>query len=162
MQELKRAERLIQIANRSRRLRFSPEEVEELFAFLEEQPELQVPEGTLSIAFLKDQEHTRVHQEYMNNCSSTDVITFPGDPDMGLSGEICVSVDFAEESARDREESFSEEITLYLLHGWLHLAGFDDRREASAKEMRRIQTKILSRIRNSRLVPEFQLRENEK
>ncbi|AWT59419.1 MAG: Endoribonuclease YbeY [Candidatus Moanabacter tarae] len=159
MQELKSTKHLIEIANRSNRLQFSPLEVKELFAFLEKQSEFQVPSGTLSIAFLKDQEHTRIHQEYMDNSSSTDVITFPGDPDMGLSGEICVSVDFAEKSAQFHKKSFDEEITLYLLHGWLHLSGFDDRGEAASKKMSQIQNKVFSRIQNARLVPKFHLKE---
>lgn len=160
MLELKSTKRLIEIANRSNRLQFSPSEVKGLFAFLEKQPEFQVPEGTLSIAFLKDQEHTKIHQEYMNNCSSTDVITFPGDSDIGLSGEICVSVDFAEKSAKIHKKTLGEEITLYLLHGWLHLAGFDDREETTSKEMSQIQNKVFSRIQNLRLVPKFHLRES--
>ncbi len=162
MRELKRAERPIQIANQSKRLRLSAKEVEGLFSFLDEQPESRVPLGTLSIAFLEDEEHTRVHREYMNNCGSTDVITFPGDPEMGLSGEICVSVDCAEQSAQARSEPLREEITLYLLHGWLHLAGFDDREQASAKKMRLVQCAILSRIRAAGLVPDFRLLKDDK
>ena len=158
---MKRTKHLIEITNRSGRLQFSPSEVRELFAFIEKQPEFKVPEGTLSIAFLEDQEHTRIHQEYMKDSSSTDVITFPGDPNMGLSGEICVSVDFAKKYAQIHKKSFDEEITLYLLHGWLHLAGFDDRGETTSKKMNQIQNKVFSRIQNSRLVPKFYLRESE-
>ena len=62
-----------------------------------------------------------------NSCRipPTDVITFPGMWN-GLAGEIA----FAQKSLRTMEtntESFPEKLSLYLVHGYLHLCGFDDR-----------------------------------
>ena len=53
------------------------------------------------------------------------VVTATGafDPAFGTAGEICVSADTAATYARTQARDFSAELTLYLVHGWLHLAG---------------------------------------
>ena len=55
---------------------------------------------------------------------------------MESAGEIIVSVDHARSRAEELGEPFSRELSLYLVHGWLHLAGFDDRNETDRSAMR--------------------------
>ncbi|MEN8735320.1 MAG: rRNA maturation RNase YbeY, partial [Lentimonas sp.] len=74
----------------------------------------------------------------------TDVITFPANAEMESAGEIIVSVEHAQSRALELGEPFSRELSLYLVHGWLHLAGYDDRKEADRAEMRLAERRALS------------------
>ncbi len=113
--------------------------------------------GVLSVAFLCQAEHSKIHGEFLGDYRPTDVITFPADPENELVGEICISVDQAIEEAESRQKSFGEELTLYLIHGWLHLVGFDDRNDTDQKIMRREEANALAIVEKDRLWPDFLL-----
>ena len=102
-----------------------------------------INEGELSIAFVSDAEIAQVHADFMDDPSPTDVITFPAQPKMKSAGEIIVSVDHAHSRAAELGESFSRELSLYLVHGWLHLAGYDDSKESDRAKMREAEQKAL-------------------
>ncbi len=142
------------------------------------------PPGELSLVFLTDAALARLHADFLADPAVTDVITFEGDPLLGTAGEICVSADAAlrhlAESAPSRTASarprsarspspdarrstfdasaFSTELTLYLVHGWLHLAGYDDLQPAKKRVMRRAETRALRLLRAAAAVPAFALR----
>src|SRR5580704_17004712 len=84
------------------------------------------PPGELSLAFLTDAGLARLHADFLADPGRTDVITFPGDPAHGLAGEICVSADAAARQSAASKNNFSDELTLYIVHVWLHPAGYDD------------------------------------
>lgn len=113
--------------------------------------------GDLSVAFLDDAELARIHADFLDNPAPTDVITFPGDPADGSAGEICVSVERAEVEAGSRGEPFFRELTLYLVHGWLHLVGFDDLEEPTRAAMRRAEAETLFALEEAGLFPDFHL-----
>lgn len=94
------------------------------------------PPGELSLVFLTDPALARLHADFLGDPATTDVITFAGAPGFGVAGEICVSADTAAAYARKHGRDFSAELTLYLVHGWLHLAGFDDLVPAKKRRMR--------------------------
>ena len=75
--------------------------------------------GVLSVVFLNEEEHSKIHGDFLQDYRPTDVITFPADPENELVGEICISVDQAMEEAESRNQSFTKELSLYLIHGWL-------------------------------------------
>ena len=100
--------------------------------------------GDLSIAFVDDPTIARIHDAFMDDPSATDVITFPADHEMESAGEIIVSVDHARTRASELGEPFSRELSLYLIHGWLHLAGFDDRNEEDRTKMRQAEKDALN------------------
>ena len=114
-----------------------------------------VPPGELSIAFLTESALARLHASFLDDPSPTDVITFGGTPALGQAGEICVSTDTARAFAAGHRRDFSEELTLYVVHGWLHLAGHDDRQAASKKRMHAAETRALALLRAHRLIPRF-------
>jgi probable rRNA maturation factor len=60
-------------------------------------------------------------------------------------GEIFISVELARRHARSFGNSLMRELQLYIVHGLLHLHGFDDRTQREAREMKRAQEKILRR-----------------
>ena len=115
------------------------------------------PPGELSIAFLTDAALAGLHGRFLNDPSPTDVITFAGDPALGQAGEICLSVDAACTFARKHRRDFSAELTLYLVHGWLHLAGHDDLEQARKRRMRAAEVRAMALLRLARAVPRFRL-----
>ena len=113
--------------------------------------------GDLSVAFLDDAELARIHADFLDNPAPTDVITFPGDPVDGSAGEICVSVDQAILEAEERNLSFAKELSLYLIHGWLHLVGYDDLEEVDQKIMRHEEERAMKHIEENDAWPDFLL-----
>lgn len=101
-------------------------------------------DGELSIAFVDDATIAHVHDEFMDDPTPTDVITFPADPEMESAGEIVISVDHAISRSQELHEPFSRELALYLIHGWLHLAGYDDRNEEDRAKMRAAEKEALA------------------
>ena len=116
------------------------------------------PPGELSVALLTDPDLARLHADFLGDPKTTDVITFAGQPALGLAGEICVSADTAAAYARKHRRQFAEELTLYVVHGWLHLAGYDDLVPVKKRAMRRAEHRALALLRNRRLRPAFRLR----
>jgi len=113
------------------------------------------PPGELSIAFLTDPALAKIHADFMADPATTDVITFEGDRTAGLAGEICVSADTARKYARRHRRDFSEELTLYVVHGWLHLAGYDDLQPAKKRRMRAAEKRAMSLLRRQKALPMF-------
>ena len=137
-------------------LRFKEQAVQDMFLCLGHIPGFLHPKGELSIVFLPEKRHTDLHIEYHNNANPTDVITFKGDEMTDSAGEICVSPHFALEYSNTRDISFSNELALYLVHGWLHLAGFDDRDPAARRNMRDAEKQCLNALEKESKQPAFQ------
>lgn len=152
------------IANRHPRLRLDRTAVQRLFALLAaHRAEIvgrRAPagEGELSVVFLTDAALAGLHAAFLDDPSTTDVITFEGDPTLGTAGEICVSADTAAAYARTHGRDFSAELTLYLVHGWLHLAGHDDLAPAKKRAMRRAEARAMRIVSRAGAVPRFALR----
>ena len=96
----------------------------------------------LSVAFVTEETICSLHKQFLNDPTPTDVITFPDDEDISeRTGEICISVDEALKYVH--LHSLEQELTLYLVHGWLHLAGYDDLNEVDRRVMRTMEQKTL-------------------
>jgi len=128
-----------------------------LFEWLDTKSGISIPEGELSIAFLEDAELAELHEQYLDDPAPTDVITFPGDPGDGTAGEICVSVDRGFYEAMKQSTPFSTEITLYLVHGWLHLAGYKDMKFKDRKRMKSVEAQLLKSLKEEKLIPSFKM-----
>lgn len=120
------------------------EATRELLGALEDSGVFPITGGELSIAFVTDMAIAKVHEAFMDDPTATDVITFPADPKMDFAGEIIVSVDHARNQAKKMDEPFSRELSLYLIHGWLHLAGYDDCSDEDRAAMRKAEQKALA------------------
>lgn len=92
--------------------------------------------GTLEFTIVDDPTISRVHGEFLNDPAPTDVITFH-------HGEILISADTAQRQGLDHGKSVDHEIALYLIHGLMHLAGWDDHDADEAREMAQRQESIL-------------------
>ncbi len=116
------------------------------------------PVGDLSLVFLTDKALAVLHANFLHDPSPTDVITFEGDPALGTAGEVCVSADAALRHVASRRSALSAELTLYLVHGWLHLAGYDDLVPAKKRVMRRAEARALTLLRTASAIPKFSFR----
>jgi len=85
---------------------------------------------------ISDRRMASLHRKFMNQTGPTDVLTFQ-------HGEIFISVETAKRHARAFGTLLASELRLYIVHGLLHLHGFDDRLQPGAREMERTQEKVL-------------------
>ena len=113
------------------------------------------PDGDVSIALLSDQKVAELHGDFLDDPSETDVITFPGDAEMDFAGEVCVSVDRANTVCSENGTTLSEEITLYVVHGLLHLAGYNDKAEADIPRMRQGEREVMEALKTVGKIPDF-------
>jgi rRNA maturation RNase YbeY len=90
----------------------------------------------IDVLLVSDRRISELHRRFMQIKGATDVITFQ-------HGEIFVSVETAARQAAQYRTTLELELKLYIVHGLLHLAGYDDHTKHSAAEMRRKQSRIL-------------------
>ena len=88
------------------------------------------------IWLISDRRMALLHRKFLGQSGPTDVLTFQ-------HGEIFISVDTARRHARAFGNSLLRELKLYIVHGLLHLHGFDDQTPAEAHKMKKAQEKIL-------------------
>jgi probable rRNA maturation factor len=153
--------RPVVIANRHPRLRLDRRALIRVIRTLDAHAEIfrgGPPPGELSLVFLTDAALAKLHADFLADPTPTDVITFEGEPAAGLAGEVCVSADAARRQTEAQRGDFSAELTLYLVHGWLHLAGYDDLVPAKKRAMRRAEQRALKILRAARARPGFSLR----
>jgi len=104
-------------------------------------------DARLSIVLVDNSRIKELNKQYFNSDEVTDVISFPLNDNMNfLSGEIIVSVETAVDVAGKRNISIEGEIVLYIIHGILHLLGFDDGNEGDASVMHEEEYKTLKAL----------------
>lgn len=101
------------------------------------------PELAVSLLLTDDREIARVHGEYLGDPTPTDVISF----DLGDSAEIVVSVETAARVAKAHGHRVRAEVALYVVHGLLHVCGFDDVRRRDRERMRAAELDVLQQLR---------------
>ena len=95
-----------------------------------------VSEGALSIAVVDDETIHELNRQYLQHDYPTDVLSFLLDREGGrLEGDIVVSWDTAARQAEEWGWNADDELLLYVVHGTLHLLGFDHEKDAEAIEM---------------------------
>ena len=97
--------------------------------------------GDLSIAFVDRATMRRVNRQFLKHDFDTDVLAFPLDG--ALIGELVVSTDYAVKEAKARRLPVIEEVSRYVVHGLLHLAGYDDHKPAAKSRMWKRQESYL-------------------
>lgn len=108
-----------------------------------------LPHDEVSIHFVTKSQIAKLHDIYFDDPSITDCISFPidsaDDPGYKVLGEVFVCPAVAHEYASDHDTSYSDEVDLYVIHGLLHLIGFDDIAPADKKRMRREEKRFLKK-----------------
>ena len=140
--------RVVEVAVRHPSIKVVDSSVKKLIQTLDSVRSYICPEGDISVVFVNDAEIKKIHKDFMDDATVTDVITFVGEdhPVEPFAGEICVNLDQAKRVAKAHGHTFEEEVSLYVAHGWLHLAGLRDKKLAEAKKMRAAESFALAFI----------------
>jgi len=93
----------------------------------------------VEVAVVSDVVIARVHRQFMGVPGATDVITFE-------HGEIVMSADTAKRAAAEHGHGLPDELGLYIIHGLLHLNGYDDLEPRARARMHRVQDRIWKRL----------------
>ncbi len=107
-----------------------------------------IDRAKINIAIVTDEEIAKLNEKHLDHKGPTDVLSFnlSDEGDTDLEGEIIVSFDTAKREANRRQHPVEAELSLYVAHGLLHLAGHDDATEDQANQMHEIEDRILSSI----------------
>lgn len=134
------------------------EELKRLSALLETASEIeQITDAEVSVTFVDDLEIQELNKNYRGKDQATDVLSFPmyeaeetqiivddEEEDLML-GDIIISVPSAREQALEYGHSFERELGFLMVHGFLHLLGYDHESEEMEKEMFTKQEDILNK-----------------
>lgn len=100
-------------------------------------------ESSATIAFVSDKSIRKLNQQFRNIDTATDVLSFPADDETNL-GDVAISVQTAAAQAKENGLTFETEIAQLILHGLLHLSGYDH--ETDNGEMNRLELRLRKRL----------------
>jgi len=107
----------------------------------------------VGVVLAADELMVELHGEFLDDPTPTDVITFdlgePGFPTEGalvVAAELYVGVEEAQRVATERGVSWGRELALYVVHGVLHLCGFDDHTEEDSTAMRGAERDVMDAL----------------
>ncbi len=95
--------------------------------------------SAVCILFVDDAGIKRLNKKYRKKNKATDVLAFE-------TGDIAISAETAEKNSRRFGSTPDEELKLYMIHGILHLSGYDDTSPSKKKEMRKMERRILPKL----------------
>jgi rRNA maturation RNase YbeY len=113
--------------------------------------ELGIVEAELGVNLVADREMTLVNETFLQHVGSTDVITFDHanrkrnrlKRHSKIHGELFVCVDVAISQAKEFDTTWQSEMVRYVIHGILHLLGYDDLKPALRREMKREENRLM-------------------
>ena len=137
----------VEVADRQTLLRIDPRAIDSLVRFA---LAAEGARGAVEVAFVDDETIAGLHDRFLGIPGPTDVITFPADDepapderDGAALGEIVVSTDTAARQAPEYGLDPLDETYLYVIHGVLHLLGYDDHDDDDADRMAVRQRELL-------------------
>jgi len=108
------------------------------------------PDAEVVVRIVDTPEITRLNTSYRGRTGPTNVLSFPFDPPPGipnrLLGDVVVCAAVVAEQARDQEKEVMAHWAHMVVHGVLHLRGFDHRTETEAQRMETLETQILAQL----------------
>ena len=128
--------------------------------------------GGVCVSFLSPEGIERVNEDFLGHHGPTDVISFDyrtgedpafcddaDDDGDDPSVELIVCPAVAQREARKRGLPYSEEVALYVVHGLLHAAGYDDLNPAAKRVMRRAEKRVMRALLRQKLIPPMEHKE---
>ena len=102
--------------------------------------------SNLEINFISGENIHTINKSYLKHDYTTDIITFNySDSLQQIDGEIFISIDDALSNSKKFKVTLSEELVRLVIHGILHLLGYDDQNLTDKKIMKRLENKLLSK-----------------
>src|SRR5438270_13546638 len=107
-----------------------------------------VADAEISLAFVDNATIHALNKRYLQHDEPTDVLSFPlSEPNSRrLAGELVIGAEVARAQAESRGHPVEAELALYVIHGLLHLCGYDDEAPANAVAMRRRERQYLQQL----------------
>ena len=102
----------------------------------------------ISLAFVDNPTIQRLNKQFLDHDEPTDVLSFPlSEPNAKkLAGELVIGAEVALEQAASRGHDVHVELALYVIHGLLHLCGYDDKNAQNTKSMRARERHYLAEL----------------
>lgn len=102
--------------------------------------------SNLEINFISGEDIHAINKSYLKHDYTTDIITFNySDSLQQIDGEIFISIDDALSNSKKFRVTLSDELVRLVIHGILHLLGYDDQNLTDKKIMKRLENKLLSK-----------------
>ncbi len=102
--------------------------------------------SNLEINFISGEDIHVINKSYLKHDYTTDIITFNySDSLQQIDGEIFISIDDALSNSKKFKVTLSDELVRLVIHGILHLLGYDDQNLTDKKIMKRLENKLLSK-----------------
>jgi probable rRNA maturation factor len=140
----------VHVKNSQKDLKIKPQQIKRLVhSFLEFH---QISYSEITIHLVTDKKMCRIHEDFFDDPSSTDCMTFPVDPidtEDAVLGDIFVCPKVALEF-----DAPYKELSLYIIHGLLHILGYDDIDSEDRKRMRMAEKKEMTRLSKMKLLLE--------
>ena len=101
--------------------------------------------ATLSVVFVTDSQIKLLNKKFLGRSYATDVLAFDlrDKETENLRGDVIISLDTVLRNSKVFNSSFAQEVVLCVIHGILHLLGFDDHRSVDIKKMRAKEQQLL-------------------
>ncbi len=132
---------MVEVVNRQRRLKLDTEAWSNFAA--RALTAIGKSESSATIAFVSDKRIRGLNRQFRGVDKATDVLSFPAEEKLNL-GDIAVSVETAAMQAKENGLTFDGELAQLILHGLLHLCGYDH--ENDNGEMNRLELKLRKRL----------------
>lgn len=99
----------------------------------------------LNYIFCSDDYLHKINIEYLDHDTYTDIITFDNSEDESIiEGDIFISIERVRENSQNLNTVFDDELKRVIVHGLLHLCGYDDHTPKEKAEMRRLESEYIS------------------
>ena len=98
----------------------------------------------VNIIITTDSQIEKLNAAYRREPRPTDVLAFPADRELGVLGDVYISIDTARRQAAEYGLAVTEEILRLVCHGVLHLCGYDHHRKATTAAMKAKERRYLS------------------
>lgn len=98
--------------------------------------------------FLSSKDQIKMNRDFKNHNYNTDILTFDvSNNDCELTGDVYISLKQVRKNAKRYQVSLKDEINRVLIHGFLHLSGYNDETKNEKKEMRKQEDKFLNYLK---------------
>lgn len=104
--------------------------------------------GEINYIFTSDKYLLNINKQYLSHNYYTDIITFNYCENKVINGDIYISIDTVKNNSTRFTVTFNDELNRVMIHGILHLLGYDDHNEKEKLEMREKENYYLERLKN--------------
>ena len=104
--------------------------------------------GDINYIYTSDDYLLKINKEYLSHDYYTDIVTFNYCEEPTINGDIFISIDTIKNNSTRFDVSFVEELHRVMIHGILHLMGYDDQNYEEKAAMRQKENYYLERLKN--------------